>query len=158
MIANPFFRCRKIKTEERFFKKKVRNPIGDIGSRGCGRVIIGPLMAFHKLVLKMSSVLFSVSRHRLAANQRAAHEAERDAAVSSALAWVWLAFPLTWFFKWNRETMKLLGLLVTLFSVASADDTKKGPLVTDKVIFHFVSFFSRGNSKTWYFLKREIEH
>ena len=29
--------------------------------------------------------------------------------------------------------MKLLGLLVAVFSVASADDTKKGPLVTDKV-------------------------
>ena len=29
--------------------------------------------------------------------------------------------------------MKLLGLLIALFSVASADDTKKGPLVTDKV-------------------------
>merc|ERR1712048_1218887 len=33
------------------------------------------------------------------------------------------------------EKMKLLGLLVALFSVASADDTKKGPLVTDKVFF-----------------------
>ena len=29
--------------------------------------------------------------------------------------------------------MKLLGLIVALFTVASADDTKKGPLVTDKV-------------------------
>merc|ERR1712176_913899 len=27
------------------------------------------------------------------------------------------------------------GLLIALFSVASADDTKKGPLVTDKVFF-----------------------
>merc|ERR1711893_471750 len=35
----------------------------------------------------------------------------------------------------KRKTMKLLGLLVALFSVASADDTKKGPVVTDKVFF-----------------------
>merc|ERR1712048_425945 len=33
------------------------------------------------------------------------------------------------------EKMKLLGLIVALFTVASADDTKKGPLVTDKVFF-----------------------
>merc|ERR1712176_1484085 len=33
------------------------------------------------------------------------------------------------------EKLKLLGLLIALFSVASADDTKKGPLVTDKVFF-----------------------
>merc|ERR1711920_988497 len=30
---------------------------------------------------------------------------------------------------------KLLALFATLFAVASADDTKKGPLVTDKVFF-----------------------
>merc|ERR1712224_1046718 len=35
----------------------------------------------------------------------------------------------------KRKNMKLLGLLIALFSVASADDTKKGPLVTDKVFF-----------------------
>merc|ERR1711992_322135 len=35
----------------------------------------------------------------------------------------------------KRKNMKLLGLLIALFSVASADDTKKGPLVTDKVLF-----------------------
>ena len=29
--------------------------------------------------------------------------------------------------------MKLLALFATLFAVASADDSKKGPLVTDKV-------------------------
>ena len=33
--------------------------------------------------------------------------------------------------------MKLLGLIVALFTVASADDTKKGPLVTDKVSLSF---------------------
>merc|ERR1712176_1034812 len=33
------------------------------------------------------------------------------------------------------EKLKLLGLIVALFTVASADDTKKGPLVTDKVFF-----------------------
>merc|ERR1712131_349248 len=33
------------------------------------------------------------------------------------------------------EKMKLLGLIVALFTVASVDDTKKGPLVTDKVFF-----------------------
>merc|ERR1711920_189133 len=45
----------------------------------------------------------------------------------------------TWFFssqKQNkREKMKLLALFATLFAVASADDSKKGPLVTDKVFF-----------------------
>merc|ERR1712241_928737 len=35
----------------------------------------------------------------------------------------------------KRKNMKLLGLLIALFSVASADDSKKGPLVTDKVFF-----------------------
>merc|ERR1712088_375959 len=35
----------------------------------------------------------------------------------------------------REKNMKLLGLLIALFSVASADDTKKGPLVTDKVFF-----------------------
>lgn len=33
----------------------------------------------------------------------------------------------------KREKMKLLALFATLFAVASADDSKKGPLVTDKV-------------------------
>ena len=33
--------------------------------------------------------------------------------------------------------MKLLGLFVALFTVAAADDTKKGPLVTDKVSLQF---------------------
>merc|ERR1711971_1237478 len=35
----------------------------------------------------------------------------------------------------KTEKMKLLGLFVALFTVAAADDTKKGPLVTDKVFF-----------------------
>merc|ERR1712088_1112793 len=35
----------------------------------------------------------------------------------------------------REKNMKLLGLLIALFSVASANDTKKGPLVTDKVFF-----------------------
>merc|ERR1712113_676037 len=37
--------------------------------------------------------------------------------------------------KKKTEKMKLLGLIVALFTVATADDTKKGPLVTDKVFF-----------------------
>merc|ERR1712021_161028 len=35
----------------------------------------------------------------------------------------------------KKRKMKLLAIFVTLFAVASADDSKKGPLVTDKVFF-----------------------
>jgi len=44
----------------------------------------------------------------------------------------------TWFFESKnnkKRKMKLLAIFVTLFAVASADDSKKGPLVTDKVFF-----------------------
>ena len=37
--------------------------------------------------------------------------------------------------------MKLLAIFVTLFAVASADDSKKGPLVTDKVCSIFLQNF-----------------
>merc|ERR1712013_586713 len=49
------------------------------------------------------------------------------------------ACAFTWFFSSQKTTkkrkMKLLALFATLFAVASADDSKKGPLVTDKVFF-----------------------
>merc|ERR1712106_1068290 len=35
----------------------------------------------------------------------------------------------------KKRKMKLLAIFVTLFAVGSADDSKKGPLVTDKVFF-----------------------